>query len=462
MQEWGGKGRIYGRREVEAEQVEERNTKDKTRNKEGEILIDMIKESGWTILNGNMQGDEEGEYTYIGKQGSTVIDYVITNEKALDRIGELRVGEKVDSDHQPLEIELKSKIHRTREEKETDTREYAIWGEEERMKYEARTAEAEFGKETLEESWREITESVKNHMSRKKVKVKRKSMGWKSWWDQECKKKNRELKKTYRKWKTGKVEKGVYIDKRSAFRELCERKNREGAQKIEEEIEKIKTEGQVLKFLNQERKTRTEVSDRISMTEWREHFKLLLEGNDDKQEAEQEKNKERTIEKGEELSNMEIEKQISRLKAKKAAGKDGVPNEAWKYSKGRTRDKLKEIIKRVWNRECFPESWRDGIITPIHKKGDQHQPSNYRGIILLNTGYTVYAAVLAERIRKEVEEKNILPESQAGFRKGRSTMDNLYILNHVIDKELMKKRGRIFAFFIDLKAAFDKVDRGEL
>lgn len=38
----------------------------------------------------------------------------------------------------------------------------------------------------------------------------------------------------------------------------------------------------------------------------------------------------------------------------------------------------------------------------------------------------------------------------------------MYVLNYIVNKELSKKRGKIFAFFADLKAAFDKVDRQEL
>lgn len=66
-----------------------------------------------------------------------------------------------------------------------------------------------------------------------------------------------------------------------------------------------------------------------------------------------------------------------------------------------------------------------------------------------------------ERLRKEVEKKNILPETQAGFKKGRGTMDNIYVLNHVIQKEIYiwKKGVKIFGFFMDFKSAFDKVDR---
>ena len=57
----------------------------------------------------------------------------------------------------------------------------------------------------------------------------------------------------------------------------------------------------------------------------------------------------------------------------------------------------------------------------------------------MNSAYKVYAM---ERLRKEIEDKEILPESQAGFRKGRSTMDNIYILQHVVEKEGKQKKRK--------------------
>jgi hypothetical protein len=52
----------------------------------------------------------------------------------------------------------------------------------------------------------------------------------------------------------------------------------------------------------------------------------------------------------------------------------------------------------------------------------------------------------------------VLPDSQARFRKGRGTMDNVYILDHLTRNELRKKGGRMCALFVDFRAAFDKVD----
>lgn len=39
------------------------------------------------------------------------------------------------------------------------------------------------------------------------------------------------------------------------------------------------------------------------------------------------------------------------------------------------------------------------------------------------------------------------------------TIDNIYVLNYVINRQLGKKKEKMVALFIDLKAAFDSVDR---
>lgn len=77
----------------------------------------------------------------------------------------------------------------------------------------------------------------------------------------------------------------------------------------------------------------------------------------------------------------------------------------------------------------------------------------------MSTLSKVYAKVLAERLRKEVKEKGIMSRFQIGFRKGLGTMNNICVLNYLINRELGRKKGRMVAFFIDFKAAFDSVDR---
>jgi hypothetical protein len=65
-------GRIgdRGARNYEEERGKgKRKTKDREEIAEGKRLMEWIEENGWVVLNGNKQGDQEGEWTYIGSMG---------------------------------------------------------------------------------------------------------------------------------------------------------------------------------------------------------------------------------------------------------------------------------------------------------------------------------------------------------------------------------------------------------
>ena len=96
------------------------------------------------------------------------------------------------------------------------------------------------------------------------------------------------------------------------------------------------------------------------------------------------------------------------------------------------------------------EEWRTGLIYPMHKR-DRSDVKNYRGITLLNTAYKIYASILNDMLVKELEGK--LGEEQLGFSKGKGTIDAIYILNHIVNRELTIRRRKVFVFFADLKAA---------
>jgi len=96
---------------------------------------------------------------------------------------------------------------------------------------------------------------------------------------------------------------------------------------------------------------------------------------------------------------------------------------------------------------------------PIVKRGEGEKVEDCRGITLMQTAYKVYAMILAERLREEVERKGVLPPSQTGFRRGVGTLDQIYVLNYLINKRIAKRKGKMVVTFVDMKAAFDSVDR---
>jgi len=161
-----------------------------------------------------------------------------------------------------------------------------------------------------------------------------------------------------------------------------------------------------------------------------------------------------------EITREDLIRQLKRLKRGKAPGEDGIVNEAWRYMAKEIGEGLWKLINNIWKKGGIPEDWNKGIINPIYKRGEKSEINNYRGITLMDTAYKIYVSILNEKLMGEVDNK--LQETQFGFRAGRGAIDEIYVLNYAINKELSRKEGKIFAFFADLKTAFDKIDRREL
>lgn len=81
------------------------------------------------------------------------------------------------------------------------------------------------------------------------------------------------------------------------------------------------------------------------------------------------------------------------------------------------------------------KDWKTNVIVPLYKKGDHEKTENYRGILLLYTAYKIYAEIIRGRLEREVERLKLLPESQCGFRRGRGTIDNIFAISHLIQRE---------------------------
>ncbi|UYV63352.1 hypothetical protein LAZ67_2003825 [Cordylochernes scorpioides] len=158
-----------------------------------------------------------------------------------------------------------------------------------------------------------------------------------------------------------------------------------------------------------------------------------------------------------EISITEITREISSLANEKACGADEIPNEALKTLPFEHLVTLKNIFNRIINSGSYPLIWSKSIIQPIFKSGDRDNPSNYRGIALISNLSKLFTSILKSRLRNWIEGRSIIPENQAGFRKGYSCQDHIFTLLSLIQLTLRRKRRKLYAFFVDLKKAFDTV-----
>jgi ribonuclease HI len=104
-----------------------------------------------------------------------------------------------------------------------------------------------------------------------------------------------------------------------------------------------------------------------------------------------------------------------------------------------------------------PDGWKLQKVVPILKPGkDPTSGSSYRPIALSSCFLKLLERLLKYRIEWYVEHNKILSEYQFGFRRGRSSMDNVSILTTDIQIAFTKQEYT-FAVFLDIDAAYDNV-----
>ena len=124
-------------------------------------------------------------------------------------------------------------------------------------------------------------------------------------------------------------------------------------------------------------------------------------------------------------------------------------------------DLFVKVFNMILKSEVYPELWRENYIKPIFKGGCLNNPSNYRGLALSSCFGKFFSKILHNRLDSFIENNNILHKGQIGFRKGCRTSDHIFTLKTLIDKAFRSTK-RLYACFVDLKKAFDTVNRGAL
>lgn len=127
----------------------------------------------------------------------------------------------------------------------------------------------------------------------------------------------------------------------------------------------------------------------------------------------------------------EARKAVRKLKSNKSPGEDAIPVEMIRATDTSTMSVIHEITN-IWDKEELPGELGVGVICPLHKKEDQLVCGNYRGITLLNTIYKILSNVLCERLRPYAEK--CIGAYQAGFKGGRSTIDQIFTLRQILEK----------------------------
>ena len=108
----------------------------------------------------------------------------------------------------------------------------------------------------------------------------------------------------------------------------------------------------------------------------------------------------------------------------------------------------------------FPSIWKTSSIIPIHKMGEPlDSPASFRSISLISCISKLFERIILSRLLFFLKSNSFLSPHQAGFRPGRSTLNQILYLSQSILNRFNKPRPSSRTIFstIDFSKAFDSV-----
>jgi hypothetical protein len=330
---------------------------------------------------------------------------------------------------------------------------------------------------TVERMWKKLKEGIKD--------AEETTLGFepkqnsRDWFDEECRTARNYARRQYLQRPT-RAKEQEYRNHRREADKICRRKKsvaiNERLQQIEEDfvnndlVWAYKEVNTVKRgFVPRTNFIRSEkgkiVSDPVGIkNRWREYFNRLLNPTEEETEVpEGNQSIGRDVDDGaEEIdppTEAEMHEAIRSLKNNKASGTDDLPAEIFKEGGERIAIVLWYLMKGIWEKEEIPEDWKAIIICPIYKKGDKLHCRNYRGISLLCTAYKTFTYIMRKRLQSY--EETAIGEYQWGFRSGRSTTDQLFVVRQNAEK-FWEYNIDLHQLFIDFRQAYASINRRKM
>ena len=148
-----------------------------------------------------------------------------------------------------------------------------------------------------------------------------------------------------------------------------------------------------------------------------------------------------------------------KVKNNKVPGIDNITGEMLKADIEASTTWLKKLFDKIWAEEETPGECSRRVLTTVPKKGDLSKCSNWRGITLLSVPSKILGNILIERIREALDKE--LRKEQAGFKKGKGTSYQIFILRNIIEQSV-ELQAPLHLNFIDFEKAFDSIHRETL
>ena len=149
--------------------------------------------------------------------------------------------------------------------------------------------------------------------------------------------------------------------------------------------------------------------------------------------------------------------EINKLNPRKAPGPDGIGAKVLHLCPEIFAQNLTYIFNKYITDGEYPCDMKIARVIALFKKGERHDPNNYRPISLLSCFNKIFEKLICKQLVKFLEKYLIFFQFQFGFRKGHST---ILALIEIVDsiRRFIDGGNYVLGLFVDLTKAFDTVD----
>ena len=468
--------------------VPPRKNCDKKEDSHGKKIISFCKSVDFVILNGRSKGDPCGNYTHLNfNNGPSAVDYGICNENGYELIDNFLILPMNElSDHSKI-VTIFKDILPMAEKKDTDKYKWKTRGilyewDEKRKK--------DFLKE-IKSKTKEIYEISQHinagliHSTGEKIqqiflstaktilKVKNKNITnnckrrkiSKKWFDDDCKKLKtdvRSLGKQKYYFPNDNFLRQKYHEKLKLYKRTCTSKKYFYIQDTLREIDSVVHDSskfwQKWKKFSETNSNKPEIGIPGNMI-FEHYSKLHSKQECDNEIAFQPVGKKNLDNEklNQPFSKKEFRTVIDNLKINKSEGYDGISNEMIKEAPEIILELVNKFMNVCLEKSLIPNTWTQGLITLIHKKGDKNNLDNYRGICVSSALLKILCSLLNNRIENLSTEYNLISKNQIGFQKDSRTSDHILTLKAVVKKYVTVGKKKLYTCFVDFEKAFDSV-----
>ena len=460
------------------------------RNENGENLLDICHRNNLVVTGTIFPHKDKHKVTWISpnKKTENQIDHILVTKQHRTSVLDTRTmrGADIASDHELLRCKLRIKLKKHKVLTEVSRKRFDTTKLQRPEIRKAFSVELKNRFQCLDELedvetfWHEITKCYKETAT---DMIGFKAKGHKPWISNESWKlvdERRQLKEKSNNSRSERLKNSLnakYSDKDKEVKKSMRNDKRQWTDNLIDEAEKAASNGMMKTvyeitrtICNEKPKSPQIIKDKTGnklssqdekLKRWKEHFEEVL--NRPEPEIPIEANLDYQIEEIEidtgPIKKEEILKALKRLKNGKSGGIDGITAEILKADTPTTTKCLLKLFNMIWIGEEIPKDWNKGLIIKIVKKGDTTLCDNYRGITLLSVPSKIFTKIIIQRIQEGIDDE--LRQEQAGFRKGKSTTEQLFTLRNIIE-QCSEWNAPLYINFVDFEKAFDSIHRESL